>query len=467
LFLDEIGDMPIDLQGLLLRILQEGEILPVGGRQPIKVDVRVVAATNVRLREAIAAGKLREDLYYRLNVLTIHLPPLRERDGDIEILATYCSSRGMVRPVGCSSATDCAPAASDTMGEPHARTRRALLPAVIEPAIAGQVTESNLGDQISGIKSRGSNLGDQISGIKSRGSNLGDQIPGIKSRESNLGGAPLRIPDQELLGQLDLVALQHAVQGGARNPERAGAGGVGGTGGAGSVSGATGGTGGTGGLGGAGGGTATGATGGVGGTTMGGTTTGGNGTGMGTGGNVTATGGAGGGATTGNASATLSQSNTNTSSDPNSSAGANSPAANNGSRISEKYSNNNTDKSASSMGSAGGTAAATSGGKATNINKQVSQSSGGALSPNDNGGKNIIKDSGTTTAGGGVGSSFNTASLTNNRVKQIAADASGSGAVTMTNAMGGQGILQANQNTGGNGGGLSGFSPTNSITTTH
>jgi DNA-binding NtrC family response regulator len=89
LFLDEIGDMPIDLQGLLLRFLQEGEILRVGGRQPIKVDVRVVAATNVRLREAIAACKLREDLYYRLNVLTIHLPPLRERNGDIEILATY------------------------------------------------------------------------------------------------------------------------------------------------------------------------------------------------------------------------------------------------------------------------------------------------------------------------------------------------------------------------------------------
>src|SRR5207248_11381635 len=89
LFLDEIGDMPIDLQGLLLRFLQEGEIVRVGGRRPIKIDVRVVAATNVRLREAIAAGKLREDLYYRLNVLTIELPPLRERDGDIEVLATY------------------------------------------------------------------------------------------------------------------------------------------------------------------------------------------------------------------------------------------------------------------------------------------------------------------------------------------------------------------------------------------
>ncbi len=89
LFLDEIGDMPIDLQGLLLRFLQEGEILRVGGRHPLKVDVRVVAATNVRLRDAIAAGKLREDLYYRLNVLSLHLPPLRERDGDAEVLATY------------------------------------------------------------------------------------------------------------------------------------------------------------------------------------------------------------------------------------------------------------------------------------------------------------------------------------------------------------------------------------------
>ncbi|MDE2583090.1 MAG: sigma-54-dependent Fis family transcriptional regulator [Rhodospirillales bacterium] len=89
LFLDEIGDMPTDLQGHLLRFLQEGEIVRVGGHEPIKVDLRVVAATNVRLRDAIAAGRFREDLYYRLNVLSLLLPPLRERDGDVEILAAY------------------------------------------------------------------------------------------------------------------------------------------------------------------------------------------------------------------------------------------------------------------------------------------------------------------------------------------------------------------------------------------
>jgi len=89
LFLDEIGDMPNELQGLLLRFLQEGEILRVGGHQPIKVDVRVLAAASVPLREAVAAGGLREDLYFRLKALSLHLPALRERDGDVEVLAAY------------------------------------------------------------------------------------------------------------------------------------------------------------------------------------------------------------------------------------------------------------------------------------------------------------------------------------------------------------------------------------------
>ncbi len=89
LFLDEIGDMPLDLQGYLLRFLQESEIVRVGGRTPIKVDARVITATNIPLRAAIAAGRLREDLFYRLNVLTLHLPPLRDRAGDAELLAVH------------------------------------------------------------------------------------------------------------------------------------------------------------------------------------------------------------------------------------------------------------------------------------------------------------------------------------------------------------------------------------------
>jgi transcriptional regulator with PAS, ATPase and Fis domain len=77
LFLDEIGDMPVDMQSHLLRFLQDGEIVRVGGRETISVDARIVAATNARLRQAIIAGRFREDLYYRLNVLLLALPPLR------------------------------------------------------------------------------------------------------------------------------------------------------------------------------------------------------------------------------------------------------------------------------------------------------------------------------------------------------------------------------------------------------
>ena len=89
LFLDEIGDMPIDLQGHLLRFLQEGQIRRVGGRETIGLDVRIVSATNVRLGQAIAEGRFREDLFYRLNVLTLPVPPLRERPEDITPLAYH------------------------------------------------------------------------------------------------------------------------------------------------------------------------------------------------------------------------------------------------------------------------------------------------------------------------------------------------------------------------------------------
>ena len=89
LFLDEIGDMPHEAQTRLLRVLQEGEFTTVGGRQPIKANVRIVAATHRDLRLAIRNGQFREDLFYRLNVVPIRLPPLRERTEDIPVLARH------------------------------------------------------------------------------------------------------------------------------------------------------------------------------------------------------------------------------------------------------------------------------------------------------------------------------------------------------------------------------------------
>src|SRR5438105_15180101 len=92
IFLDEIGDMSLRTQAKVLRVLQEGEVEPVGAATVIKVDVRVIAATNKDLVEEIRNGRFREDLYYRLNVIPIRTPPLRERREDIAVLAEHCAA---------------------------------------------------------------------------------------------------------------------------------------------------------------------------------------------------------------------------------------------------------------------------------------------------------------------------------------------------------------------------------------
>jgi two-component system, NtrC family, response regulator AtoC len=89
LFLDEIGDMPLNLQSKILRVIQEKEFYRVGGSRTIKVDVRFIASTNQNLEKMVQEGRFREDLYYRLNVFTLHMPPLRERKEDIPLLVDY------------------------------------------------------------------------------------------------------------------------------------------------------------------------------------------------------------------------------------------------------------------------------------------------------------------------------------------------------------------------------------------
>jgi len=92
-FLDEIGDMPLDMQAKILRVLQEGEIRPVGSSKPKKVNVRVVAASHRDLVSMVKAGSFREDLFYRLNVITLEVPALRERQEDVPLLAEFLLRR--------------------------------------------------------------------------------------------------------------------------------------------------------------------------------------------------------------------------------------------------------------------------------------------------------------------------------------------------------------------------------------
>src|SRR3546814_1013 len=93
IFLDEIGELPMDAQVKLLRVIENGEAQLIGARMPLQIDVRVIAATNRKLQEEVEAGRFREDLYYRLNVVQLTIPPLRQRNGDIPALSRHLLAR--------------------------------------------------------------------------------------------------------------------------------------------------------------------------------------------------------------------------------------------------------------------------------------------------------------------------------------------------------------------------------------
>ena len=160
LFLDEIGELPLDLQPVLLRALETRKVTPLGGAGEIRADVRIVAATNRDLESAVAAGRFRADLYYRLNVIALHLPPLARRDDDVLPLARFFLSRESQGPRRLSPAAAACIAAHDWPGNvrelAHAITRAALLarsevilpehlPPVVRRAV-GEVTD-DLGDE--------------------------------------------------------------------------------------------------------------------------------------------------------------------------------------------------------------------------------------------------------------------------------------------------------------------------------
>ncbi|MFT6319361.1 MAG: PAS domain S-box-containing protein [Granulosicoccus sp.] len=148
IFLDEIGELPIDLQSKLLRVLQEGEFERLGSARTIKVDVRIIAATNRDLPEEIGKGNFREDLYYRLNVFPIHAPPLRERRDDIPLLVNHFLSKFEIR-LGKKIGVVSKKVMNDLVSYPWAGNVRELENVIERAAIISQGDKLELGDALS------------------------------------------------------------------------------------------------------------------------------------------------------------------------------------------------------------------------------------------------------------------------------------------------------------------------------
>ncbi|MEM6681191.1 MAG: nitrogen regulation protein NR(I) [Pseudomonadota bacterium] len=168
LFLDEIGDMPLDAQTRLLRVLQEGEFIPIGAAIPIKTDVRVLAATHQNLEAMVKAGTFREDLYFRLNVIPMHLPPLRERLEDIPELALHfirqLTSQGLAPKALAPDAID---ALLNHRWPGNVRELQNLIRRLtalhVEDTITGPMVRGALGAHIGQVNGTGPSSGESLS----------------------------------------------------------------------------------------------------------------------------------------------------------------------------------------------------------------------------------------------------------------------------------------------------------------
>jgi two-component system nitrogen regulation response regulator NtrX len=161
LFLDEIGDMSLAAQAKVLRVLQDGEVTRIGGNKPRKVDVRVLAATNKKLEDEIAAGRFREDLYYRLNVVPVVVPPLRERRDDIPLLIQHFldlfATQGGMSPRGMERAAADRLAALDWPG--NVRELRNTIERLLILSRGAEITVQDVERLVGARAAEGSTLG--------------------------------------------------------------------------------------------------------------------------------------------------------------------------------------------------------------------------------------------------------------------------------------------------------------------
>ena len=182
IFLDEIGDMSLATQTKMLRVLQSGSFERVGGNNPIKVDVRVIAATNKPLEEAVAAREFREDLFYRLNVVRVHLPPLRERRDDISLLSN-CFIRRLGGKGGKSIANQTLKVLELYDWPGNVRELENAMERATVVAKGNVILPSDLPPEISGVQSSGFKVQDSKFDVQGRGGaqNLSDSAGGFST----------------------------------------------------------------------------------------------------------------------------------------------------------------------------------------------------------------------------------------------------------------------------------------------